>query len=103
MLQRPVFLQHEERVGHGQWMQRGGLSLDKRYGLWTMFWRETDEKSGRRKLRGKTIGSLKDLPTRELARQKSSAASPQCRRLAVRIHSHGHGVSLTLNASAFAK
>lgn len=61
----PVFLQLEKRTA--QRMQRGGLSLDKRYGLWTMFWRETDKNSGCRKLRGKTIGSLKDLPTRELA------------------------------------
>ncbi len=45
-------------------IQRGGLSLDRRErGQWVAYWRE----DGR--LRGKHIGSLSELPTREMARQ----------------------------------
>jgi site-specific recombinase XerD len=50
--------------------QRGGLSLDKRSGKWVMFWREKPDASGHRRLRGKTVGSLADFPTREAARME---------------------------------
>jgi site-specific recombinase XerD len=52
--------------------QRGGLSLDKRQGTWLMFWREKPDASGRRRLRGKSIGSLTQFPTREDARVEVS-------------------------------
>jgi site-specific recombinase XerD len=51
---------------------RGGLSLDKRYGTWTGFWREArklPDGTTKRVLRGKKIGSLEQYPTREQARE----------------------------------
>jgi len=41
--------------------QKGCISLDKRIGTWSFYWRESG------KLRSKRIGSLKDLPTRTAA------------------------------------
>jgi site-specific recombinase XerD len=58
----PVFIDSRNRWERVSWTEpRGGLSLDKRIGSWVGFWRE----QGR--LRGKTIGSIKEYPTREAA------------------------------------
>jgi site-specific recombinase XerD len=61
----PIFLSREARVSVSRG-QRGGLSLDTRAAHWTMFWR-TGEK-GNWKLHGRTIGNVRQFPTRELAR-----------------------------------
>jgi site-specific recombinase XerD len=58
----PVFVSTEE--WHGT--QNGGLSFQARDQQWYVWWREHHK--GKRRLRGKTIGSIKDIPTRELAR-----------------------------------
>jgi site-specific recombinase XerD len=49
---------------------QGGLSIDRRDKTWMCWWRETRVLPGgktKRILRGKTVGSLKKFPTRELA------------------------------------
>jgi site-specific recombinase XerD len=58
--QGPVFVSTEE--WHGT--QNGGLSLQSgKY--WYAWWRETQK--GKRKLRGKYLGTLEEIPTRDLA------------------------------------
>jgi len=63
----PVFLSKEEHHG----TQHGGLALQKRWRpTWFVYWRETV--NGKRKLRGRTIGTTDQFPTRELAKQEAN-------------------------------
>jgi len=58
----PVFVSTEECHG----TQHGGLSFHTRDQQWCVRWSE--HYKGKRRRRGKAIGSIEDIPTRELAR-----------------------------------
>jgi len=63
----PIFLQETQM----HCTQRGGLSL-QRGKYWTAWWREYQKRPDggvRWRLRGNTIGSIEEFPTRELARK----------------------------------
>lgn len=72
----PVFLSKEEYHA----TQRGSLALQRGGGrdseyrangtIWYAYWRETIE--GKRKLHGRRIGTIDQLPTRDLARQQAN-------------------------------
>lgn len=66
----PVFLGADQYQWERHTKQQGWVSLDKRYGLWVGYWREDrllPDGTIRRVARGKTVGRLEDLPTREKA------------------------------------
>jgi site-specific recombinase XerD len=68
----PVFLTADQCQWQRHNKLQGGLSLNKRDSLWMGWWRESrqlPDGSSQRVLRGKVVGRLEDLPTREKARE----------------------------------
>lgn len=63
----PVFLETDMQTNP----QRGGVSLRYKgtpHAIWYVYWRDPEKQGGRRKMHGRPIGLLSELPTREAAR-----------------------------------